>query len=202
MCVAALVGRLAANTSLKQRVFLLGTLSGVLLAPACVHEESTKPKHAGQETRPIAIPPGSDDPAFQLGVSTLEIVNNAERVLFADLASVSADEAQDPSSLRDSERVAGYPPLHELRELTPEDARLVAAKLTDGSRYDPELLLRCLPEHRIGFRFVRQHAWVDAMLTDTCTQVAWSFVRAGSRVVWGAAYSPEHGAQLRALTHR
>ena len=116
MRIAGRAGCLAANTSLRMRAILLGIFSSVLLEAACVHEEYVKPKHAGQETRPgepIVTAPETGDPVLQLGPSTLEIVSNAERVLFADLGSVSANEAQDPSSLRDPERDAGYPLLHE-----------------------------------------------------------------------------------------
>lgn len=159
----------------------------------CARNEASAPPEHAEATQGLGA---------EVGASTLEIVRTAEHVLAAELTFVAADEAQDPSSLKEPQRVAGYPTKGSLRELDANDARTIQAALTDWQNYDPDLLMRCKPDRLLGLRFTRQAARVDVALTDTCTRAIWSFDRGGQPSHWGAVFSSQDGARIWKLAVR
>ena len=84
---------------------------------ACTHDA-----RRSAQTAPLAQKPESTL-AQELGDDTVQIVTRAERVMFAKLELVSADEAQQPNALSDPARVGGYPLQGNLVGLEPTAAR-------------------------------------------------------------------------------
>lgn len=172
-----------------------GALLVAVTVAACGFSESVR----DEASAPPAHAEASQSLGTEIGEPTLEIVRMAEHVMAVELTFVAADEAQDPTSLRDPERVAGYPTRAALRELGVDAVRVIKTALTEWGNYDPDLLLRCKPDRLLGLRFIRRAARVDVALTDTCTRAIWSFERGGQPAHWGAVFSSEDGARIWAL---
>src|ERR1700712_3358012 len=126
----------------------------LLAVMACTHDA-----RRSAPTAPLAQKPESTL-AQELGDDTVQIVTRAERVMFAKLELVSADEAQQPNALSDPARVGGYPLQGNLVGLEPTAARGLTHTLLARPNYALKLRWRCIPEQVVGFRFVTREAWV------------------------------------------
>jgi hypothetical protein len=136
----------------------------------------------------------------ELGDDTIHSVETAERVMFAELGLVAADEAQQPSALSDPARVGGYPMTGDFVALEPTAARDMTQTLLARPNYATKLRWRCLPERVVGFRFVTRTAWVDATFTEPCGSVVWSRSSIGTHdnLLWGAVLRDAPAETIRA----
>lgn len=149
---------------------------------------------------PVAAAENQHAPNTELlnavGANAIDIVSHSDRVLFGELERVPVDDAALPSSLADSDRVAGYPVRSGLSVLDSGAASSAARAFLDWDNYDPSWRSRCLIERIFGFRFIRGNERVDVTLSDPCWLALWTFQRNGEFERWAAAFHVVVGPKL------